>query len=63
MDSNKRYITQISAKDLKEIAAAANIHQGEGIVITQNESGLEVSIDLMILQNWIKNVIQGKNIQ
>jgi len=63
VDANKRYVTQISGKDMKEIAAAANIHAGEGIVVTQTESGLEVSVDLVILQNWIKTVIQGGNIQ
>ena len=45
MDGKKRYITQITTKDMQEIAAAANAHAGDGIDVIPTSEGLEISID------------------
>ena len=45
MDGDKKYITQLSAQDLKEIAMAANTHSGEGVDVIPTNEGLEISID------------------
>lgn len=62
MDKNKRYITQLSGTDMREIADAANIHAADGIDIVRTPEGLEVSIDRAQLTRWVKTIINGGNI-
>lgn len=62
MDKNKRYITQLSGTDMREIADAANIHAADGIDIVRTPEGLEVSIDRDQLTRWVKTIINGGNI-
>jgi len=62
MDRNKRYLTQISQKDISEIADAANIHSGDGIVFSRDEKGIEVSIDKQALRTWVNALVQGREI-
>ena len=53
MDKNKKYLSQITKKDLEEIAAAANIYPGPGINIDRNPDGLCISVDIDQLRRWI----------
>lgn len=53
MTPNKRYITQISKDDLREIAAAANMKAGDGIELVPDPSGIIVRIDKEQLKRWI----------
>jgi len=62
MDANKKYITQLSAKDLREIAQAANVYAGEGLIVTHNDDGICIKVDTSMLQMWIRHVIAGYNI-
>ena len=62
MDKNKKYITEITKDDLEQLAAAANLHAGEGIDVTPTNDGLEISIDRQKLRRWIQMVIEGKPI-
>ena len=59
MDANKSYVTQITKNDLKELADAANIHAGEGIVVTPTKDGLEISLDRQYLKMCINACIAG----
>ena len=47
-------ITDLSRTDFTEIARAANMQQGEGIVIEPQGEKLVIKVD----QNWIANVVQ-----
>ena len=62
MDGKKRYITQITTKDMQEIAAAANSHGGDGIDVTPTGDGLEISIDRAQLTRWVQAIINGGSI-
>ena len=62
MDCEKRYITEITRRDLKEIAMATNAHGGDGIDVTPGEDGLEISIDRGQLTRWVKTIVNGGTI-
>lgn len=47
-------ITDLSQTDFTEIARAANMQPGEGIVIEPQGEKLVIKVD----QNWIANVVQ-----
>ena len=47
-------ITDLSRTDFTEIARAANMQQGEGIIIEPQGEKLVIKVD----QNWIANVVQ-----
>ena len=47
-------ITDLSRTDFTEIARAANMQQGEGIIIEPQGEKLVIKVD----QNWITNVVQ-----
>lgn len=53
-----KHITEISRSDLRQIAAAANLHGGDGIDVTPTDAGLEISIDLEFLAMMVKRIIQ-----
>lgn len=58
MTPDIKHITEISRSDLRQIAAAANLHGGDGIVVTPTDAGLEISIDLEYLAMMVKRIIQ-----
>lgn len=62
MEPNKQYITQITTRDLKEIASAANAYAGDGIEVERTESGMLIRIDRGQLERWVKTIINGGNI-
>ena len=62
MDANKKHITDITRRDLKEIAAAANSYGGDGIDIALTNDGLRVSVDRGQLTRWVKTIMSGGNI-
>ena len=62
MDANKRHITDITRRDLAEIAAAANAHGGDGIDVAPTKDGLEISIDRGQFTRWVKTIMNGGNI-
>ena len=62
MEANKQYITQITARDLKEIASAANAYPGDGIEIEHTENGMLIRIDRGQFERWVKTIINGGNI-
>ena len=62
MDANKSHITEISRKDLEEIAGAANMYEGDGIEINRNQDGFEIRIDRGQLARWVKTIINGGTI-
>lgn len=62
MEPNKQYITQITSRDLKEIAEAANAHPGDGIEIERTENGMLIRIDRGQFERWVKTIINGGNI-
>ena len=62
MDGDKKYITQLSAQDLKEIAMAANTHSGEGIDVIPTSEGLEISIDRAWLTRCVRKIMNGEPI-
>ncbi len=62
MDANKKYLSDITRKDLEEIAAAANAHGGDGIDVTPTNDGLEISIDRGQFTRWVKTIMYGGNI-
>ena len=62
MDNKKRYITQITSKDMEEIAAAANSHGGDGIDVIPTSEGLEISIDRAQFTRWVKTIMNGGTI-
>ena len=62
MDRNKRYITQITRADLRDIADAANAYGGDGIDVHKTQNGLMVEIDRNQLTRWVKTIINGGHI-
>jgi len=62
MDGKKRYITQLTAKDLQEIAAAANMTAGIGIRITRNAENVEIAIDQQALACMIESYCAQKSV-
>ena len=62
MDANKGHITEITRKDLEEIAGAANMYPGDGIDIGKNQDGYEIKIDRDQLTRWVKTIMNGGNI-
>lgn len=63
MNPNKSHITQITRRDLEEIARAANSYGGDGINVLKKDEGLEISIDKIQLERWIKVVVNGGHLQ
>ena len=45
MDANIKYITEISAQDLRELAALTHLEEGDGIVIQRNGDGIKIGLD------------------
>ena len=45
MEPNIKYITEITAKDLRELAALTHLEQGEGIVIEPTATGIKIGLD------------------
>ena len=62
MNSNKKYITEITGSDMREIAMAANAHGGDGIDVSKKDSGLEISIDLKFLQEVVLRILRGQSL-
>lgn len=62
MDANKRHITDITRRDIKEIADAANAYGGDGIDVERTNDGLKVSVDRGQLTRWVKTIMNGGNI-
>lgn len=62
MDANKSHITEITKKDLEEIAGAANMYPGDGIDISRNQDGYEIKIDRDQLTRWVKTIMNGGTI-
>ncbi len=62
MDANKKHITDITRRDLKEIADAANSYGGDGIDVVHTNDGLEISIDRGQFTRWVKTIMSGGNI-
>ena len=62
MDGKKKYLTQITGSDLREISMAANAHGGDGINIVQCDNGLEISIDLQFLQEVVLRILRGQSL-
>ena len=62
MESNKKYVTEITGSDLKQIAAAANAYPGVGINIERTDEGLEISVDREQLSRWVRTIIDGGKI-
>ena len=63
MKADKRYITQITKQDLKEIADAANSYGGDGIDVKPTANGLEISIDKEQFSRWVRVIMQGGKLQ
>ena len=59
MDAKKKYITQLNARDMQEIAAAANSHGGDGIDVIPTETGLEFSVDRDWLTRCVRRIMNG----
>ena len=62
MDANKSHITEITRKDLEEVAGAANMYPGDGVEISRNPDGFEIKIDRGQLTRWVKTIINGDTI-
>ena len=45
MDPNKKHITEITAKDLQELAALTHLEAGDGIEIKRNGDSIKISLD------------------
>lgn len=53
-----KYITQITAEELREVAAAANTHGGDLVIVNRQEDGLEISVDMQQLRDFVQRVIR-----
>jgi len=62
MKADIKYITQISANDLKEIAGVVNMETGDGIQIDRSQSGVRISIDKQAIRMWVQTIINGGQI-
>ena len=62
MDADKKHITDITRRDLKEIADAANSYGGDGLDVVRTNDGLRVSVDRDQLTRWVKTIMNGGNI-
>ena len=60
MSPDKKYLTEITRNDLREIAMAANAHGGDGINVMPSNGGLEISIDLQFLQNVVLRIMRDQ---
>ena len=43
--TDKQYITQITAEELRKMLAMANVEVGDGISIEEHDGGLTIAID------------------
>ncbi len=55
MNADIKYITQLSAADMKSIAAAANATGGDGILVAKGDSAMEIRIDKDVFRLWLWN--------
>ena len=62
MNANIRHITDLTRRDLKQIADAANAHGGDGIDVVSTGEGLEISIDRDQFTRWVKTIMNGGSI-
>ena len=62
MKADKRYVTQLSAMDLQEIAMAANSHGGDGVDVRPTHDGLEISVDREWLTRCVRKIMNGEPI-
>lgn len=62
MDGRKKYLTEITGSDLREIAMAANSHGGDGINVMKSDSGLEISIDMQFLQEVVTRILRRQSL-
>ena len=62
MDANKSHITDITRRDLEEVAAAANSYGGDGIDVDRTNDGLRISVDRGQLARWVRTIMNGGNI-
>ena len=59
MRTDIKHITEISRRDLKEIADVVNLRGGDGIDVDKTDSGLVISIDGDYLAAVVKRIIYG----
>lgn len=59
MEKGKMYVTQITKKDLDELANVTNAYGGDGIDVFRNDDGLEIAVDKMQIERWIRTVMSG----
>ena len=50
MDSNKKYITDITAADLAELSAISKMRQGFGISLRKDKDGWVIELDIGALK-------------
>ena len=62
MDPNKSHITEITRRDLEEIAETVNMRSGDGIEISRRGEGIEISIDRSQFARWVKTIVNEGNI-
>lgn len=62
MQTDVKYITQLSSNDLKEIANVVNMETGEGIQIDRSKSGMRISVDKQAIRMWVTTIINGGEI-
>lgn len=55
MNPDIKYITQLSAADLKSIAAAANATGSDGIHVDKDGGAMEIQIDKDVFRIWLWN--------
>ena len=55
------HITSLSRRDFEEIAKAANLTQGEGVIVESVGNRYVVRIDVNWLNNWVRNLIYGSD--
>ena len=56
MEANKKYITQITSADLRELAALTHLEAGDGLTISYTSNGVRFDIDYAKLTGMLNNL-------
>ena len=55
MRNDIKYITQLTASDIKSIAAAANAQSGNGVIVVKGDGTMEIKLDKDVFRLWLWN--------
>lgn len=56
MDPNIKYITEITQKDLRELAALTKLEAGDGVVIEKSGDSIKIGLDREKMRAFLSTI-------